>query len=92
MLFLGFKVVFDHRVHCGKAIVSVYYCAKVEVFCFSFEHNRETFIKAFLWDSNLVIVVVVDIDLSSECLIVLPSILDVILVVVDLHQFCDKSR
>ena len=85
MLFLGFEVVFDHRVHCGKAIVGVCYCAKVEVSCFSFEHNRETFIEAFLRDSNLVTVVVVDIDLSSECLIVLPSILDVILVVVDLH-------
>jgi hypothetical protein len=85
MLFLGFKVVFDHRVHYSKAIVSVCYYAKVEVSCFSFKHNRETFVKAFLRDSDLITVVVVDIDLSLECLIVLPFILNVILVVIDLY-------
>jgi hypothetical protein len=85
MLFLGFKVLFNYRVHCGKAIISVCYYIKIEISCFSLKHKRETFANAFLQDSNLIVVVVVDVDLCSECLIILSSILNVILVVIDLY-------
>jgi hypothetical protein len=85
MLFLGFKVLFNHRVHYSKAIISVCHCIKIEISCFSLKHKRETFANAFLRDSNLVAVVVVDVDLCSECLIILSFILNVILVVIDLY-------